>query len=82
MASSPGYTRHQVALATVTETEILRGQVKDLQADVDALDRRIAEANELVTKAALLLYTQQDEVAALRRQVVALRDGAILEDKP
>jgi len=70
------------AHATVTETEILRGQVKDLQADVEALDRRIAEANKLVAEAAILAYTQQDEVAALRRQVVALRDGAILEDKP
>ena len=70
------------AHATVTETAILRGQMKDLQADVEALDKRIAEANVLVAQAALLVAGQQDEIIALRRQVKALRDGAILEEGP
>jgi predicted nucleic acid-binding Zn-ribbon protein len=58
-----------------SETEILRRQMKDLQT-------QIAETNKLIKRFALLADAQKDEIRALRRQVQALRDGAILEAAP
>ena len=71
-----------VSHATVTETAILRTKVKDLEHDRDSLDARLQKADKTLKEVTLILATQEGEIHQLRRQVKALRDGAILDDKP
>lgn len=73
-------TFQSASYATVTEAAILKSKVKDLEADRDALDVRLERAQKDVVQLALTVAAQQSEIAELRRQVKALRDGALLDD--
>ena len=66
----------------MTETAVLRGKVRDLEQDRDALFKQFQEQKKLLGQAAVLAAAQQDEIRKLRRQVKALRDGAILDEEP
>jgi septum formation inhibitor MinC len=68
--------------ATVTETALLRSQLADLQNDIEAMDKRMAELSEWLKKGSVIMAVQEQEIHGLRRQVKALRDGAILEEDP
>lgn len=57
-----------VSHATVTETAILRSQVKDLKDRLDALEATVTALAE--------------QNGALTRQVQALREGAVLDEEP
>lgn len=63
------------AHATVTETAILRGKVKDLE-------KVAAQQTKLLGDQTEVLKAQAQEIENLRRQVKALRDGAILDEEP
>jgi chromosome segregation ATPase len=80
---------NNVAHATVTETAILKSQIRDLKQNVqdlehdrDSLDTRLQKADKTLSEVALVLAAQEGEIHQLRRQVKALRDGAILDDEP
>lgn len=63
----PNSSFTSVAYATVTEAAVLRGRV-------DTLEEELHEARHAIEE-----LRQQNEL--LRRQLVALRDGAWLEQK-
>ena len=65
--SKSGIQLSQVAYATETEAEILRGRVKDLETAMSKASDTIEE-----------LKQQNEE---LRRQIAAIRDGAWLHDR-
>jgi septal ring factor EnvC (AmiA/AmiB activator) len=76
------WASNAAAHATVTETAVLRSQVEDLKNDLTSLDQIVSKLMTDLDESEALIADQQNQIDALRRQVRALRDGAILEDEP